>query len=160
MPSWFLAPRWGFRYTPRPGIFNLGIAGVFSFQKIRGRSHIVNLSRIPIGLSSPREAHPPSWLGNGTPEPPNRGVPWACVFNGEPCSGRCEAVPPCDPRHSSGLLQAFGSLLMGLWGLAGSRGPQPRLALVSLASLVVVVRQVAGDARIVGASYLALSTTT
>ena len=50
---------------------------------------------------------------------------------------RCsKKARPCDLRHSSGLLQAFGSLLMGLWGLAGSRGPQLRLALVSLALLV------------------------
>ena len=51
-------------------------------------------------------------------------------------ASRLGAVRGSVTPDTLGLLQAFGSLLVGPWGLAGSRGPQPRLALVSLASLV------------------------
>ena len=112
--------------TPRDqGFLISGSRAFFSpFYKIRGRPHLVNLSRIPIGISSPppREAHPGSEMARHNHQAVAflHGRTFLC-FYGDPCSGRCEAVPPRDPRHSSGLLQAFGSLLVGLWGLAGSR---------------------------------------
>ena len=90
----------------------------------RGRS-----SKKPPALTFFLEVHPDSEMTRQNHKlGSNRDASWRFMTNRARGGAR-----PCDPKHSLGLLQAFGSLLMGLWGLAGSRGPAARARLARVA---------------------------